>query len=69
MPSGATFVCECGTRLNIVTDQTVHESTTVPCPKPSCKLRHIIGGRVLEVFIVDGSGHSVSYDWKARQQV
>jgi hypothetical protein len=63
MPSVATFICDCGTRLNIMTDADKGETTIVPCPLNGCEGRHIARGQVLEVFIVQG-GKSVPYDWK-----
>jgi len=59
----ATFICDCGTRLSIMTDSDKSETTVVPCPREGCEGRHIVRGQVLEVFIVQG-GRSVPYDWK-----
>jgi hypothetical protein len=65
MPTVVTYLCECGTRLNIVTEvQHTPQNTTVPCPNRSCKTRHIVGGRILQVFMVDSDGQPVPYNWK-----
>jgi len=63
MPTVATFICDCGTRFNVMTDSDKSETTIVPCPRQGCEGRHIVRGQVLEVFIVQG-GKSVPYDWK-----
>jgi len=63
MPSVVSFVCDCGTRLSIMTDSSKSETTIVPCPREGCEGRHIVRGQVLEVFIVQ-AGKSVPYDWK-----
>jgi hypothetical protein len=65
MPTVATFICDCGTRLSIMTDSSKSETTIVPCPREGCEGRHIVRGQVLEVFIVQG-GKSVPYDWKRK---
>ena len=67
MPALATFLCECGTRLNILMDQQQQspERAIIPCPRSSCNVRHIVGGQVLQVFIVEGEGKLVPYDWQA----
>jgi hypothetical protein len=63
MPTLTTFICDCGMRLNIMTDSDKSETTIVPCPRDGCGGRHIVRGQVLEAFIVQG-GKSVPYDWK-----
>jgi len=63
MPTEVTFICDCGTRLSIMTDSDKSETTIVPCPREGCEGRHIVSGQVLEVFIVQG-GRSFPYDWK-----
>jgi hypothetical protein len=64
MRTAGAFVCDCGTRLTIVTEG--HErSTAIPCPTGTCNVRHIVSGEVHEVFMLDGDGKSVPYDWKA----
>ena len=67
MPNVATFRCECGACLSVVTDSTPREFITIPCPGPSCRLRHFMSGRVLEVFVLTEDGQSSNYDWKARE--
>jgi hypothetical protein len=67
MASIATFVCECGTRLDIreVTENPPSRDTTViPCPGAQCTAMHIISGRVIEVFILDDAGNSTPYQWQ-----
>ena len=63
MPSVATFLCDCGTRLKIMTDSKISGTTVVPCPRQGCAGRHIVLGEVLEVFVIEG-GQSVPYNWK-----
>jgi len=67
MASIATFICECGTRLDIrevMESPPSRDSTVIPCPGRTCKARHIISGQVIEVFIVDDDGNSTFYDWR-----
>ena len=70
MPTVGTFVCECGTRLTIMTASKGPndrlKTTIIPCPGQACKVRHIASGQVLEVFVVSQDGKSAPYDWKAR---
>jgi hypothetical protein len=63
MPSVATFVCDCGTRVSVMTDSDKTKTTIVPCPREGCQGRHTVRGEVLEAFIVRG-GQSVPFDWK-----
>ena len=66
MPAVVNFLCECGIRLNVVVDSenTISRDTSeVACPTPSCKIRHIISGHVVEIFIVDKQGNSTLYNW------
>lgn len=68
MATTESFRCECGIRLNILTDQAAGGTTTITCPNPSCKLRHYFRGRVLQVSFFDDDGKSVPYyDWNAPQ--
>ncbi len=67
MPMVSTFVCECGIRLNVVTEpQRPHDTIVIPCPSPTCKTRHIVNGHILRVFVVRNDGFLQPYDWKTR---
>jgi hypothetical protein len=63
MPTLATFICDCGTRLSVMTDSDKADTTMVPCSRQGCKGQHVVRGQVLKVFIVE-NGKSVPYDWK-----
>jgi hypothetical protein len=70
MAGAASYICECGTRLTIVTEMRERsDHTLVPCPTPGCRLQHIVSGQVLEVTIVDGDGNSVPYDWTRAERL
>src|SRR5262249_31663551 len=60
MPTLATFICDCGKRLNVMTDSDKGTTTIVPCPREGCQGRHTVRGEVLAAFIVQG-GQSVRY--------
>ena len=62
MQAAGVFVCECGIRLRVVVEG--RESGFVSCPNSSCRFRHVVSGRVIEVLI-DQAGQWVPYDWKA----
>ena len=64
MRAGCVSVCQCGTRLHVVIEDG-RESCTVPCPNPSCRGRHIIDGRILEVLL-EHDRTLLPYDWQAR---
>jgi len=57
MPTMSTFVCECGIRLNVVSEpQWPYDITVVPCPNPGCTTRYMVNGRVLQVVMVSNDG-------------
>jgi hypothetical protein len=64
MATAGTFVCDCGARLTIVTEGR-DGVISVPCPTPSCKVRHTVSGKVIQTFIVDKDGHLQPFDWQA----
>jgi hypothetical protein len=70
MPSVLSLKCDCGVRLSIVNEKTsgAQSKTTLPCPTPGCKAKHLVDGNVLKVFIVDDDGQSTPCDWKVVQQ-
>jgi hypothetical protein len=66
MSIAGTFLCDCGARLIVVTEGR-DGSTAIACPTRTCKVRHIVSGEVTAVFLLDGDGKSVPYDWNANQ--
>ena len=62
MQTGGVFVCECGTRVRVVVEG--RETSFVRCPNTSCRFRHVVSGRPVDIQI-DHDGKWVAYDWKA----
>ncbi len=66
MATSESFLCECGIRLDVLTDQAAGGTTTITCPNKFCKFQHDFKGRALRVSFVDTDGKSVPYyDWNA----
>ena len=64
MPTAVSFLCRCGVRIVIATEG--HDGrTAVPCPTSSCKVRHMVSGKVIQAVVFDNNGKSVPYDWRA----
>ena len=59
----ATFVCDCGTRLQVFTEGT--KAAILPCPNRDCKTRHLVSGQIHEAQI-ERDGKWIPYDWKVR---
>jgi len=64
MSDSATFLCECGTWLRIVTQD--HGESILPCPNPSCGAQHTADGEILYV-LTEKDGRWVRFDWKPSQ--
>jgi hypothetical protein len=67
MAAAGSYMCECGTRLTIVTESLQsRDDTVIPCPNPACKIQHNVAGQVLQVMILREDGSSVRYGLDAR---
>jgi hypothetical protein len=69
MPAAESYICECGTRLTIVTESLQSRDTVVPCPNRACKIQHLVKGQVLQVMILGKDGSSVPYDWTRAERL
>src|SRR5215813_2992214 len=69
MPTMSTFVCECGIRLNVVSEpQWPYDITVVPCPNPGCTTRYMVNGRVLQVVMVSNDGRLLRLRFGTRSE-
>jgi hypothetical protein len=68
MPVVSAFVCECGVRLNVLTEPEPNNTNLIPCPNPTCQRQRVVSGRVLSVFVVAEDGIGITpYDWTKRK--
>ncbi len=52
MVAPATFVCDCGVRLQVFAEG--KDANTLSCPNPNCKTCHLVSGQIRDVQIERG---------------
>ena len=49
MPAVILWACDCGTHVRALYE--VDGATAVRCPKPPCKIKHLVSGRVTQLWV------------------